>query len=428
MTKKTKQKRLSFAEFAATAKYQKILRKRYRQEKIFKSLGFFAIVFSIVFLFTLIANITMKSRGAFSATVVQMPIFFSHDILKENDAEFLAQANYRKLLLDNIKNHFSEASYSRRNKVKIFHFFSKDSTLDLKEHIIANPEHIGTTQLIWLKTSSNIDQYYKEHTRYIDPFYESLIHKYFNQDAMKISYSWNYFTNGDSTEAELAGVATAIVGSLFTMIIFLAISFPLAVLLALYLEEFSPKNKLTDLIEININNLAAIPSIIFGLLGLAIFINFFEMPRSSALVGGFTLSLMVLPTIVISTRNAIQAIPQNIKDAALGMGASNIQVALHHTLPLALPGILTGTILAVARAIGETAPLLMIGMIAFIVDVPKGFTDPTTVLPVQIYLWSNNPEIGFVEKTSATIMLLLVFLVLFNGLAIYLRNKFSKRW
>jgi phosphate transport system permease protein len=240
--------------------------------------------------------------------------------------------------------------------------------------------------------------------------------------------NWNFLSASDGTDPTQVGIWGAFKGSLLTMLVTLALSFPIGVATALYLEEYARKNWLTDIIEVSINNLAAVPSIIFGLLGLSIFLNFLHLPRSAALVGGMTLALMTMPVIVIAGRNAIKSVPPSIRDAALGIGASPVQVVFHHVLPLALPGILTGTIIGMARALGETAPLLMIGMRAFIATPPGGITDPATVLPVQIFLWSDEVSKGFVEKTSAAIIVLLVFLLAMNGLAIYLRNKFEKRW
>lgn len=429
MNKTNIYKQKNISEFAQTKQYQKLLAKRHFFEAVFKYIGLTAIIFSILFLASLIINITLKSTGAFSATYVEMPIYLDKKIIKEDNQEYLKKFSYRQLLIHNIDLYFQEAKESRRAKLKVLHFFSKDSYKDLQNYVLKNPDKIGQKVYIWLKTSSKVDQFYKNNTKNLNILYKEILNRYFlPNNAIKKKLSFNLFTNGDSTDPEIAGIATSLLGSIFTIVIFLLLSFPLGVLLALYLEEFAPKNKFADFIEININNIAAIPSIIFGLLGLAIFINLLHIPRSSSLIGGLTLSLMVLPTIVIATRNSIKSVPANIKHAALGMGASHIQVALHHTLPLALPGILTGTILAVARALGETAPLIMIGMIAFIIDPPANFTDPTTVLPVQIYLWSNNPEVGFVEKTSATILLLLLFLVAFNSIAIWLRNKFTRKW
>ncbi|MCB2075887.1 MAG: phosphate ABC transporter permease PstA [Novosphingobium sp.] len=239
---------------------------------------------------------------------------------------------------------------------------------------------------------------------------------------------WAFLTGSDSTDASLAGVWGAVKGSLLTMGVTLALSFPMGVLAAVYLEEFAPRTWWIDWVEVSINNLAAVPSIIFGLLGLAVFINTLHLPRSSSLVGGMTLALMTMPVIVISGRNAIKAVPPSIRDAALAVGASPVQTVFHHVLPLALPGILTGTIIGMARALGETAPLLMIGMRAFVATPPSGFTDPASVLPMQIFLWSDEIDKGFVQNTSAAIIVLLIFLLAMNGLAIYLRNKFETRW
>ena len=240
--------------------------------------------------------------------------------------------------------------------------------------------------------------------------------------------SLDFLTASDSTEAATAGVWGALKGSFLTIVVTMAIAFPIGVLSAIYLEEFAPRNRWTDIIEVSINNLAAVPSIIFGLLGLAVFLNFMHLPRSAPLVGGLTLALMTMPVIVIAGRNAITAVPPSIREAALGVGASSMQVVFHHVLPLALPGILTGTIIGMARALGETAPLLMIGMRAFIAVPPGGISDPATVLPVQIFLWSDEVDRAFVEKTSAAILVLLVFMLLMNALAIYLRNRFEQRW
>ncbi len=249
-----------------------------------------------------------------------------------------------------------------------------------------------------------------------------------DRGALETRFNATFFTSGDSREPEQAGIWGAVVGSFFTLLTTLIISFPIGVLAAVYLEEFAPKNRWTDLIEVNINNLAAVPSIVFGLLGLAMFLNFFGMPRSAPLVGGMVLALMTLPTIIIASRAALKAVPPSIREAALGVGASKLQVVTHHVLPLAMPGILTGTIIGMAQALGESAPLLMIGMVAFIVDVPGGFTDPATVLPVQIYIWADSPERAFEAKTSAAIMVLLAFLIFMNALAVLLRKQFERRW
>jgi phosphate transport system permease protein len=249
-----------------------------------------------------------------------------------------------------------------------------------------------------------------------------------SEGRLERRFNTTFLSSGDSREPELAGIWGAVSGSFFTLLITLSLSFPIGVAAAVYLEEFARKNRWTDLIEVNINNLAAVPSIVFGLLGLAVFLNFFGLPRSAPLVGGLVLTLMTLPTIIIASRSALKSVPPSIREAALGVGASKMQMVVHHVLPLALPGMLTGTIIGMARALGESAPLLMIGMVAFIVDIPKGVTDPSTVLPVQIYLWSDSPERAFVERTSAAIMVLLAFLVVMNAGAIILRKKFERRW
>lgn len=245
-----------------------------------------------------------------------------------------------------------------------------------------------------------------------------------------IENHWNtiFFSSGASREPELAGIWGAVVGSALTMLVTLLLSFPIGVSAAIYLEEFAPKNRWTQLIEVNINNLAAVPSIVFGLLGLAVFLNWFALPRSAPLVGGMVLALMTLPTIIIASRAAIRAVPPSIREAALGIGASKVQTVFHHVLPLAMPGILTGTIIGMAQALGETAPLLMIGMVAFIVDIPGGFTDAATVLPVQVFMWADFPEPGFQQKTAAAILILLCFLILMNAIAVFLRKRFERRW
>ena len=274
----------------------------------------------------------------------------------------------------------------------------------------------------------HIDRHVPESERRIDDQKLAWVDKLIEQNRIRSSFNTTFFTAGDSREPELAGIWGAAVGSMFTLAVTLLLSFPIGVAAAVYLEEFAPVNRWTDMIEVNINNLAAVPSIVFGLLGLAVFINFFGLPRSAPLVGGLVLTLMTLPTIIIASRAALKSVPPSIREAALGLGASKMQMVFHHVLPLAMPGMLTGTIIGMAQALGETAPLLMIGMVAFIVDIPTAVTDPSTVMPVQIYLWADSPERAFVERTSAAIMLLLTFLISMNALAVYLRKKFERRW
>jgi phosphate transport system permease protein len=278
---------------------------------------------------------------------------------------------------------------------------------------------------LWLPTASNIDVAAKGDS---DAESEQIVSMLESKNALRRSFNAQFLASSDSTDPSAVGVWGALKGSFLTIVITMLLAFPIGVLAAVYLEEFAPRNRWTDAIEVSINNLAAVPSIIFGLLGLAVFLNVMNLPRSAPLVGGLTLALMTMPVIVIAGRNAIKSVPPSIRDAALGVGASKMQVTFHHVLPLALPGILTGTIIGLARALGETAPLLMIGMRAFIAAPPGGFVEPATVLPVQIFLWSDEVDRAFVEKTSAAIIVLLLFMLLMNGLAIYLRNRFERRW
>ena len=306
----------------------------------------------------------------------------------------------------------------------------------MRDTLKANPDLLNTKQGFWLLADDDVDTWLKSRsadgkeafTGRLNEQQLTWLNGLLEKQALRTSFNSTFFSSGDSREPEMAGILGAAAGSFFTVLVTLLLSFPIGVAAAIYLEEYAPKNRWTDIIEVNINNLAAVPSIIFGLLGLAIFINFFEMPRSIPLVGGLVLTLMTLPRIIISSRASIKAVPPSIREAALGLGASKMQVVLHHVLPLAMPGMLTGTIIGMAQALGETAPLLMIGMVAFVVDVPGGIMDAATALPVQIYLWGDSPERAFVEKTSVAIMVLLGFLFLMNALAVLLRRKLERRW
>jgi phosphate transport system permease protein len=302
--------------------------------------------------------------------------------------------------------------------------------------VLTYPDIIGQTLKVWVPADDDVDMLIKGHfdrtvnqdKRRLNDKQLAWIDQLSAEGKITKKFNTTFFTSGDSREPELAGIWGAVAGSFFTLLITLLLSFPIGVAAAVYLEEFAPKNRWTDLIEVNINNLAAVPSIVFGLLGLAVFLNFFGLPRSAPVVGGLVLALMTLPVIIIASRSALTAVPPSIREAALGVGASKMQVVAHHVLPLALPGMLTGTIIGMARALGETAPLLMIGMVAFIVDIPAGFTDPSTALPVQIYLWADSPERAFVERTSAAIIVLLAFLIAMNAAAVILRKRYERRW
>jgi phosphate transport system permease protein len=324
----------------------------------------------------------------------------------------------------------------RSERRKLFALVSNGAPFQLQNRVMNEPSLIGQEVSMEFPTSSDVDMLIKgkidrsvpEDQRRLSDAQIGWIDALRENEVLHTRWNRAFLTHGDSRDPEMAGIWGAVKGSFYMLVVTLALSFPIGVAAAVYLEEFAPRNRWTDLIEININNLAAVPSIVFGLLGLAVFLNFFGLPRSAPLVGGLVLTVMTLPTVIISGRAALTSVPPSIREAALGMGASKMQTTFHHVFPLALPGMLTGTIIGMARALGESAPLLMIGMVAFIVDVPKGFTDPATALPVQIYLWADAPERAFVEKTSAAIMVLLAFLIVMNGLAIYLRRRFERRW
>jgi phosphate transport system permease protein len=328
----------------------------------------------------------------------------------------LATADFDRVLAE-----AAEAQYG----VESGALFSQGAWLVLRDAVADDPSILTRMDGVWLPASTEIDVAAKSEGGAAS---ERLHARLEAQDRVRTGINWTFLTGSDATDPAQVGIWGAFKGSLLTMIVTLLIAFPIGVLSAVYLEEYAPRNRWTDMIEVSINNLAAVPSIIFGLLGLAIFLNVMHLPRSAPLVGGLTLALMTMPVIVIAGRNAIKSVPPSIRDAALGVGASRIQVVFHHVLPLALPGILTGTIIGMARALGETAPLLMIGMRAFVATPPDGFTAPASVLPVQIFLWSDEVSRGFVEKTSAAIIVLLVFLLAMNGVAIYLRNRFERRW
>jgi phosphate transport system permease protein len=427
-------KQLSFDKVYKTEAYQKHLRKRYKSEKKFQNIGISSIILAFVFLAILLSAISFKAYSAFFVTKMILPVNLNPKYISTEEIDGITRVkNVRaNTILKQSLNEKFQGAKTRKEKAALYFIISESSKSEISEYITNNPNKIGKTVDIWFKVSSKIDQYFKGNIEIdsvvISELEKSWIDQLIAENAIKTFVNWEFFSLGDSTRPENAGIYTSLIGSLFLMFVFMLMSFPLGILSAIYLEEFAPKNKLTDIIEININNLAGIPSVIFGLLGLSVFINFFGMPRSSALVGGLTLSLLVLPTIIIASRNSIRAIPKSIRDGALALGASPFQVVFHYVFPLALPGIFTGTILAIARALGETAPLLMVGMVAFITSAPTDIKSPTTVLPVQVYLWSDKPEIGFVEKTSAAILCLIIFLFLINLVAIILRQKFSKKW
>ena len=412
--------------------------KRRAAERRFRAYGIVAIALAIAALAALFISIIGNGYTAFQQTFIELEVTYDPAVLgigEGRDSKTLSGANYPGLVKKTMRDMFPDVK-SRKEKRKLYGIVSTGASFILRERVLADPGLVGRTERIWVPADDDIDMLVKGHIDRAAPESERRVKD--NQlgwfasleEAGRIEKRFNttFFTAGDSREPELAGIRGAAVGSFYTLLVTLVLSFPIGVAAAVYLEEFAPTNRLTDLIEVNINNLAAVPSIIFGLLGLAVFINFFGLPRSAPLVGGLVLTLMTLPTIIIASRAALKSVPPSIREAALGMGASKMQTITHHVLPLAMPGMLTGTIIGMAQALGETAPLLMIGMVAFIVDVPGGPLDPSTVLPVQIFLWADSPERAFVERTSAAIMVLLAFLITMNAVAVILRRRFERRW
>ncbi|MDO7840983.1 phosphate ABC transporter permease PstA [Sphingomonas immobilis] len=407
-----------------TASRQTRIRRRYAAEARFRLMGLFAVVMSAGFLAILLFTMISNGIGGFAQTRIALPIDFPRAGLTLDQARLKGPGADLALAgagLPEATQAAAIVAYGPDGDKLL----SDGAWLRVRDQVKANPALLRGRATLWVPAADTIDIAAKHDGAPAD---EAIVAKLKAMGALSTGFNAFFLTASDSTDPTMAGIWGALKGSIFTMVVTLLIAFPVGVLSALYLEEYATRNRFTDLIEVSINNLAAVPSIIFGLLGLAVFLNTFHLPRSAALVGGLTLALMTMPVIVIASRNAIKAVPPSIRDAALGVGASPIQVVFHHVLPLALPGILTGTIIGMARALGETAPLLMIGMRAFISAPPDRLSDPATVLPVQIFLWSDQVNRGFVEKTSAAIIVLLVFLLAMNGVAIYLRNKFETRW
>ena len=417
---------------------KKSLMKRHLAESRFKTYGILGIISATVFLMVILSTIFIEGKSAFKSTYIKLDVFFDPSIIDPDgtrDIDEIRFANYRKVIKNSLKNYFPEVIEKEEMK-SLTELISSSEEENLMQAVLKNNDLIGTNKKVWLKASSKIDIIHKnpemkdlsESNRLISDKELEWFDKLTRNGDVKFSLNKIFFLKADSTEPEQAGILGSILGSFFTLVITLILSFPIAVAAGVFLEELAPKNRLTDIIEININNLAAVPSIIFGLLGLAIFLNVMHLPRSAPIVGGMVLALMTLPTIIIATRVSLKAVPPSIREAAVGLGATKFQSVIHHVLPLAIPGIATGTIIGMSRALGESAPLLLIGMVAFIVDIPGSFTDSATVLPVQIYLWKSTAARGFVELTAAGVIVLLTFLILMNALAIYVRNKFEKKW
>ena len=405
--------------------------KRHRAERRFKAYGLISLVAAASMLAVIIGSMAYKAIPAFNNYTLNLEI----DMSNQSTNSTIEGINYRGLLRDSLFSLFPEIE-DRSKKRKLSKLISSSSSYNLQDFIIENPSYINKKFYFNVLFTDDSDLFYKgyvdtslpESERRIDDDEVLWLEYLYSLGRVKNKISSNLFLNGDSREPEVAGFFGATIGSLITIFVTLILSFPVGVFTAIYLENFAVKNRLTDFIEVNINNLAAVPSIIFGLLGLAVFINFFGMPRSVPLVGGLVLSLMTLPTIIITTRSALQSVPPSIREAALAMGASEMQVVFQHLLPAALPGIFTGTIIGLARAFGESAPLLLIGMVAFIVDIPGSISDPATALPVQIYIWADSPERAFVAKTSAATLILIGLLVIINLVAVILRKRYEVKW
>lgn len=402
----------------------KRVRRRYASERRFRALGFAAVSISVLFLAFLLVSMGAKGLGGFVQYQAALPIDFAKSSLFLDPATLRGPDAAQTVASADLETAISQAATAAYGP-DAAEMFGDAAVNVLTREIVADPNILTGTPTLWLPVGSKVDVAAKHDA---DAASEHLVNVLKSKNALRSAFNMEFLTQSDSTDPSAVGVWGALKGTFLTILVTIGLAFPVGVLAAVYLEEFAARNRWTDAIEVSINNLAAVPSIIFGLLGLAVFLNIMDLPRSAPLVGGLTLALMTMPVIVIAGRNAIKTVPPSIRDAALGVGASKMQVVFHHVLPLALPGILTGTIIGMARALGETAPLLMIGMRAFIAAPPNGITAPATVLPVQIFLWSDEVDRGFVEKTSAAIIVLLLFMLLMNGLAIYLRNRFERRW
>jgi len=413
------------------------VQKRYSAERRFQRIGKLAIGLALTFLVILISTIVNKGVPGFFQHYVKLEVMLDAELLDprgDQTVESFFDGNPRKALQNSV--YELTGAEGRKGKREAFKLVSAGAQDRIRSMLLEDPSLLGQEVSVWFSLDDDADSFLRgyisretpESDRRLSDYQIGILDELQAQGRIEYRISDYLFGGAASRNAEMAGVKGAVVGSILTLTVTLLLAFPIGVATAVYLEEFAPKNRFTEIIEVNINNLAAVPSVVFGILGLAVFIGFFGFQRSLPLVGGFVLALMTLPTIIISSRAALKAVPPSIRDAALGMGASRVQVITHHVLPLALPGMLTGTIIGMAQALGETAPLLMIGMVAFIVDTPASMLDPATVLPVQIFMWADFAERMYVAKTSAAILILLTFLVVMNALAVMLRKKFERRW
>lgn len=405
---------------------------RHKSERRFRLSGKIAIAISLLFLIFMVGDIALNASGVFKRTEIYLTI----DLGPENiDPKNPQNAGYAGLIKESLRKMFPEVT-KRRAKKKLYNLASPEAGFEVANAVKADPDLLGGARQIWVSASDDLDLYVRgkvdmdlpQNRRRISDQEVLWINGLQSAGQLRRVINWNFLTGGDSREPEIAGILSALIGSALSLSVCLAIAFPLGIGSAVYLEEFAPKNRVSDLIEVNINNLAAVPSIVFGLLGLAIFLGVMGLPRSSPLVGGMVLALMTLPTIIIAARAALKSVPPSFMEGALALGASPVQAVFHHVIPVAMPGMLTGAIIGMAQALGETAPLLMIGMVAFIVDIPTSILEPATALPVQIFLWADSPERAFSEKTAAGIIVLLIFLIAMNLIAILMRRKLETRF
>lgn len=415
------------------------IKRRYRAERRFRLYGICAILIALGFLAMLFASIVGNGWTAFLQTSVKLTVNFDETVIdssgKRDDMQ-LRTANYQKLARDALLARLGVSPEDRVTRTRVFSLLSRGAAIQLRDMVLEDPGLIGKSKEVWLLASDNTDALMKgsikretpEDRRQLSDQQVGWIDQLHDAGALDLRFNKGLFVFGASSQPETSGVGVAIIGSFFMMLIVVLLAVPLGVAAAVYLEEFAPKNYWTDIVEVNINNLAAVPSIVFGLLGLSVFINFFGMPRSASLVGGLVLTLMTLPTIIIATRAAIRAVPPSIREAAYGIGASKMQTVFQHVVPLAMPGIMTGTIIGLVQALGETAPLIMIGLVAFVADYPTTPMEPATALPVQIYMWATAAERGFIERTAGATIILLGFLVIMNATAVILRKRFEKKW
>ena len=416
------------------------LRKRYRSEWFFKIYGLVSVLIGLSFLFIMFTSIIWNGWSAFLQANLKLEVFLDQKKINpdgKSDLNTLRHVNFKSNMRNSL---YEQLGLSGNLKPKIRRqlnkLLSRNADMQIREYVLANPSSIGKTVEVTVLAHGNVDAFLKgsisrdipSEKRQINDQQVEWIDQLVSSGTLVMKWNWGLFKFGASSQPETAGLLVAIVGSIFMMLIVIVLAVPLGVAAAAYLEEFAPKNWITDIIEVNINNLAAVPSIVFGLLGLAVFINIFGLPRSTAIVGGLVLTLMTLPTVINATRASIRAVPRSIREAALAMGASKMQTLFHHTLPLALPGVLTGTIIGLVQALGETAPLLMIGLVAFVVDVPSTLLEPSTALPVQIYMWARSAERGFVERTAGATIVMLIFIIFMNTIVAILRRRFESKW